>query len=716
MALVVDHPDTPPVAAPAPPAAPLEWNAWAAIAPAALMLLVGGLGLASRDGLTAAEVVRAGLVVAWALAGAVLATHPALRHLGMVILAGVGAAAVACVTSAALDSGWTGLNGAIAAVAHPLSVAVLPAMGLHLLIGLAHASLSRHRRSAVLVGYGAAVALGLALWAQRPTLAVWPLWLAAAVAVTAGLLAANRSYIHTAGLERQRLQWLGCALAVVAEVALVVVALRVLVDWPAHGAEVAAGTTVLIPVALAAGASPRLVSRVDRLLVHTVSLTGLTGVVAAVYLVIVLGLGRAPDDAERSLLVLSMVAAGVAAAVYLPARERLADAANRLVYGEREAPDTVLRTFGSRLTRAIPMDELLLQLAESLRKTMALDVAEVWTGSNGALNRSISVPDQGAGQLSLDQAELPVVARSGVSGPAWLAVWLPGLLAGRGDAQLRVAPVTHSGELLGLIVAQRRVGGDAFDDEDERVLTELARQVGLALHNVALDSALQASLDEVRRFAEELQASRARIVATADAERRRIERNLHDGAQQHLVALAVNLRLARDFVGDDPETAAAMLDELAISIKDTIQELRDLAHGIYPPLLMDSGLAEALRAAAGRSPLDVDVNADGVGRYPTELEAAVYFCCLEALQNAAKHAPEAQVLLRVRHDVDAAELRFEVADNGPGFDPEARRRGHGFTNMSDRLGAIGGSVTWDSTPGQGTTISGSVPAETSPSN
>ena len=112
-----------------------------------------------------------------------------------------------------------------------------------------------------------------------------------------------------------------------------------------------------------------------------------------------------------------------------------------------------------------------------------------------------------------------------------------------------------------------------------------------------LDSALQASLDDVRRYAEELQASRARIVATADAERRKIERNLHDGAQQHLVALAVNLRLARDMVADDPESAATMLDALAADVKDTIQELRDLAHGIYPPLLMDSGSA---RGAAGR--------------------------------------------------------------------------------------------------------------------
>jgi len=244
------------------------------------------------------------------------------------------------------------------------------------------------------------------------------------------------------------------------------------------------------------------------------------------------------------------------------------------------------------------------------------------------------------------------------------------------------------------------------------VLTELARQVGLALHNVELDSALQESLDEVKRQAEELRASRARIVATADAERRKIERNLHDGAQQHLVALAVNLRLARDLLTDDPDTAGEMLDLLAGSIKETIQELRDLAHGIYPPLLMDSGLSEALRAAANRSPLSVSVTAEGVGRHPSEVEAAVYFCCLEALQNAGKHAPDAKVTLTVGEDRGL--LCFAVVDDGPGFDLAAMGLGHGFTNMSDRLGAIGGDVTWDSALGAGVTVTGSVPVEPPP--
>jgi signal transduction histidine kinase len=360
------------------------------------------------------------------------------------------------------------------------------------------------------------------------------------------------------------------------------------------------------------------------------------------------------------------------------------------------------------------MDELLLQLAESLRKTMALTSADIYTGLGDVLERTAAVPDTGARSLIIGERERPVIARAGVSGHAWASVWLPALLesqhvsvADLSPPLLRVAPVSHAGELLGLIVVRRPADADPFSAEDDRVLTELARQVGLALHNARLDTALATTLDELRKQAEELRRSRARIVASADAERRRVERDLHDGAQQHLVALAVNLRLTRDLVTEDTETAAAMLDQLADEVKATIQELRDLAHGIYPPLLADSGLAEALRAAGRRSPLPVTVNAAGIGRYGLDMETAVYFCCLEALQNAAKHAAGASVEVRLWEE--SGGLLFSVADDGPGFDTALARSGHGYTNMADRLGAIGGTVRWDSAPGQGTTVSGSVP-------
>jgi signal transduction histidine kinase len=219
-----------------------------------------------------------------------------------------------------------------------------------------------------------------------------------------------------------------------------------------------------------------------------------------------------------------------------------------------------------------------------------------------------------------------------------------------------------------------------------------------------LNRTLEARVEEQ---AAEILASRARIVATADAERRKIERNIHDGAQQQLVALAVNLNLARRSLADDPETAASMLDQLGKDIRTTIEDLRNLAHGIYPPLLLDSGLSSALTAAATRSPLTVSVDADGVGRYAPELEAAVYFCCLEALQNATKHAADASVSVRLWEEADR--LHFEVADDGPGFDPAVVKGGQGLLNMSDRTAAAGGEAAWDSSPGRGTRVTGWVP-------
>ena len=394
-------------------------------------------------------------------------------------------------------------------------------------------------------------------------------------------------------------------------------------------------------------------------------------VVAAVYLAVVLGLGRSPTDDERALLVLSMIAAAVAALVYPPTQARLARLANQITYGEQHAPDEILRTFSSRLTRAIPLEEMLLQAAESLRKTLHLDVVEVWTGSGGLLERTVSTPEQPDAGLTLSPQEQAVVAQAGVCGPAWITIWTPSLLEGRDGLTLRLAPIANGGQLLGLIVTGTRES-EQWDVDDEQVLTELARQIGVALHNVQLDSALQASLEEVRRQADELQESRARIVAAADASRREIERNLHDGAQQHLVAMAVKLRLVRQQLDRNPEMATEMLKQLGGDLQDAVQELRDLAHGIYPPLLADRGLAEALRAAGNRAALPTSVDADGVERYPPPVEAAVYFCCLEALQNAGKHAgDDASIGVRVWEEAGA--LLFEVRDDGAGFDAAGQR-------------------------------------------
>ena len=682
-----------------------------------LAIVVAGIGLAlaTGSGLTSGEAVRFGLVMAWAVGGMVVVARQPDEGVGAIIVIGAFVGSFGGLGRGLIDAGARGdLEGFLPELGgyiRPVAVCLLPAFFFHLIIGLPNGYLGPGpRRWMARTMYAIAALVGVIAWVDRPNLQLWPVWTIFLTGLVIGIPTTHRRYRHARGYDRHRLQWVGWAVALAVEVTLVVIALDLLLKWPRHEADVGGALTALIPFSLALASSQGIAARIDRLLARTISLVGLSALVVAVYVVVVLGLGRAPTDQERGLLALSMAAAVVAAVLYLPARARLGLFANRLVYGEREAPDEVLSTFGTRLSRAIPLDELLLQMAESLRKTLGLSAAEVWTGSGGLLERAASVPDRGGGQLTLSEAEAPVVARAGVSGPAWLAVWLPSMLERRPDALLRVAPITHSGELLGLIVAERPADGEQFNDEEERVLAELARQVGLALHNVQLDSALQASLDEVRRQAEELRASRARIVAVGDAERRRIERNLHDGAQQHLVALAVKLRLAQDLTAEDPAEAKALLEELADDVKATLQELRDLAHGIYPPLLMSSGLREALHAAAGRATLPTDIDAPDIGRYPADVEAAVYFTCLEAVQNAGKHAgEEAAIVIRLWEE--AGTLRFEVTDDGVGFDPAAVTAGAGFVNMSDRIGAIGGTVHFDSTPGQGTTVSGVVPLQ-----
>jgi signal transduction histidine kinase len=448
----------------------------------------------------------------------------------------------------------------------------------------------------------------------------------------------------------------------------------------------------------------------EGLLLHVLLLAGLVGVIAAVQLLVLLALGRLPTDQERTVLVVSAIAAAVAALVYQPLRARLKRAADRLVGPTRQAPSEVLRALGAGLSRAVPLDELLLELTESLRGSLELEAAEVWTSSGGLLERKASDPARGWTTLSLTAAEESVIVRAGLRGPAWLEVWLPALLEGRAHRPLRVAPMVNGKELMGLVVAERPPGGRPFADADEFALAEFARQVGLALRNVRLDSQLQASLDEVRRQSEQLRASRARVVSAADAERRRIERDLHDGAQQQLVALCANLRLARELAGSDPGEATALLEQLGHDIETALEELRELAHGIYPPLLADRGLTEAVTAVAARAPVRARLEARALSRYSPQVEATVYFCCLEALQNASKHAGEAaSATIRILEKEGG--LLFEVADDGAGFDPASGGWGSGLTNMTDRLGGIGGSLRIESSPGRGTRISGTIPLQ-----
>jgi signal transduction histidine kinase len=579
---------------------------------------------------------------------------------------------------------------------------------MHIVTGLPEGRLpKRAHRIWLGIFYTGGVALALASWVARPS-SVWPV---AAYAVVVALAAAGISsvrYRKARGLARQRMQWFGWATTVGAVLAVVSGALRLLLDWPDDPAIVVAVATIAIPIALAFGASAY-TARIDRLLQHTISIAGLVGLVAVIYLLVVLGFGEIPEPGdERQLLALAMVAAAVTALLYMPTRARLQDLAARVVYGERHAPDEVLRTFGSRMTRAVPMEELLLQAAESLRKTFALDAVEVWTGQAGSYERTVSDPERGQARMTIGAKELPVMARAGVTGPAWMRIWLPTMLEGREGSMVRLAPVSHQGEVLGFVIVERTNAADVFGQEEERVLTELARTIGIALHNVQLDSALQQTLDEVRRQAEDLRASRERIVKSADDARRTLERNLHDGAQQHVVALAVKAKLIKNLLEKNPDASKQMLDELGGDIQEAVQQLRDLAHGIFPPLLVDRGLESALSSVATKAAIPTEVRAENLNRYKPEIETAVYFCAMEALQNAGKHAGEgSSAVITVREEEGA--LLFSVADDGEGFDAAGIGLGAGFVNMQDRVGAVGGTLKVDSAPGKGTKVYARIP-------
>jgi signal transduction histidine kinase len=247
---------------------------------------------------------------------------------------------------------------------------------------------------------------------------------------------------------------------------------------------------------------------------------------------------------------------------------------------------------------------------------------------------------------------------------------------------------------------------DAALIHDEALLDdpELLDGVGA----IVLDSRRHERLAaDLSRAMSDLEDSRRRIAQAADLERARIERDLHDGAQQRLIALRIRLGLAEEMLGTG--AGVQVLRELDFEAERALDELRSIAHGVYPPLLADRGLPDALQSVAAQAPIPVHVAAVDVTRLPVEVESAVYFTCVEALQNSLKHARGASgvwIKLSRRHD----RLRFEVSDDGAGF-VGGDDDGRGLRNMHDRIEAVGGDVSIDSEPGRGTRITGSVPAE-----
>jgi signal transduction histidine kinase len=338
----------------------------------------------------------------------------------------------------------------------------------------------------------------------------------------------------------------------------------------------------------------------------------------------------------------------------------------------------VLSEFSERVAQSYAGGDVLPRMAHVLQEGTGAEAATVWLRSDHQLTPAATHPDTAMGYqpLRVEDGKLPEIP-----GPS------------------RVVAVRHQDELLGALTVVKRQG-EALTPIEEKLLGDLAHQAGLVLKNVGLTADLQARLVELR-------ASRQRLVAAQDEERRRLERNLHDGAQQNLVAIKVKLGLAEMMSTKDPEKARELISSLKADTDEALETLRDLARGIYPPLLADKGLEAALESQARKATVEVTVDGDGVGRYPQEIEAAVYFCVLEALQNVQKYAGAAIATVKLS-DI-GGQLHFEVYDDGAGFDRTQVVPGAGLTNMDDRLDALGGNLSITSEVGQFTRVSGSIP-------
>ena len=412
-------------------------------------------------------------------------------------------------------------------------------------------------------------------------------------------------------------------------------------------------------------------------------LAGLLAYVTLVYAVVVL-LGGAllGRDASSPAVALSVLATAVVALTFDRVSSFLDGFASRAVHGGRASPYDVLSQFSGTATGRYAAEELPSRMARVLAMGTGAESAQVW----------VMVGDR----------------------PTLAATWPPSARVETGENPLestepgrQVQVVRHGDEVLGVLVVQER-DQVPLTSVEERLFAGLADQAGLVLRGARLRAELERRAEELSARADELRLSRQRLVDAQDNERRALERDVHDGAQQHLVALAVNLRLAHTLSSGSPERAAQLLEDQEAAAGEAVETVLQLSRGIYPPLLAEGGLEVALRAVVSNSPVPVEISADSVGRYPPSLEAAAYFCCLEALQNAAKYSGASRISVELQGGTDGS-LTFAVEDDGAGFDTTTIRPGSGLTNMRDRLDAVDGVLEATSSPAQGTRIAGRIP-------
>jgi signal transduction histidine kinase len=430
-----------------------------------------------------------------------------------------------------------------------------------------------------------------------------------------------------------------------------------------------------IPIAITIAILKHGLYQIDVIINRTVVYGLLAAAVTAVYVGVVIGVGTVVGHSGGPAL--TIVAAAAIALLFQPLRRQAQRAANRLVYGERATPYQVLSDFAENMAGTLGLDEMLDRMVSVLADGTGATRVDVWIRVGSGLRPAATWPQ-------------------GSTPPAAIALATGGELPSI-DGATRAIAVRQGDELLGALALQKP-RNEPLSITEDTLLQDLASQAGLVLRNVRLTAELRAKIEELR-------ASRRRLVRAQDEERRKIERNLHDGAQQQLVALNVQLALLGRSA-EDAERVKVMANQLQGSLQDALDDLRDLARGIYPPLLADKGLAVALEAQARKAAVMTTVESNGVGRYSEDVEAAVYFCALEALQNVAKYANATSAVIRLTEA--RGNFLFEVQDDGRGFNAEEIGYGTGLQGMADRLDAIGGVLELRSEPARGTLVRGRI--------
>jgi signal transduction histidine kinase len=496
-------------------------------------------------------------------------------------------------------------------------------------------------------------------------------------------------FTRSRGEERQQLKWLAYACGVLV---LSATPLFGPSGWWANLGWVIfiVALTIGVPGAAAVAILKYRLYDIDPIINKSVVFAALAAFITAVYVGIVVGIGNLLGAAGQSSLTLSIFATAVVAVAFQPVRDRVQRFANRLVYGKRATPYEVLSQFSERVAGVYSSEDLLPRMASVLGEATGASRADVWIRLGDEIVPTASWP------ATNGQTRSPLAIIGHVLPP------VPGVT--------RVVPVRHQGELLGALSINKRPG-EALTPVEEKLLTDLAAQAGLVMRNVRLTVELQERIRESSARATELRAARQRLVAAGNVARSQLERNIQAATEPRLLSIAGRIAGARQLVQRDGAGAATVLGQLTDEANETLELLRDLARGIYPPLLIDQGPVAALQAYLKKARVPVQLDTDrafATNRFDEQVEGAVYFCCVEALQNVAQHAGAASTVVWLSA-IDGR-VKFSITDSGPGFEQQNREPGPGLQTMTDRVRALGGSLEVRSTPGSGTTVEGWIPA------